>query len=242
MRDAKVSTSSLSMAGGLVSIWSLIDTEEKRARLVFIGAGLATGVSALWAFYVYINPPKPTSTPSTPNVAIGSITNSTISVLPLEQGQSREEIVKEFRKVLYSINELQMQKGEAFDPHLRNYIRSPDEENWRFVQSDAKELFDKIKSVLNLARSYDARFVVHRDKIISLTGEGEEITSIGFEQQFINTRKELQKRAMIIEGIKERKSAPSTAEARAMVSDLQKIYSALWSEMNRLLDLIDKRT
>ncbi|MGA8171733.1 MAG: tetratricopeptide repeat protein, partial [Methylocystis sp.] len=44
--------------------WSPIDNEEKRARWLFVGGGLAAVVVALWTFYTtYIKPPK-SSTPS----------------------------------------------------------------------------------------------------------------------------------------------------------------------------------
>jgi hypothetical protein len=38
--------------------WSLIDTEEKRARLGFLGAGAATVIAGIWAAFVYFHPPK----------------------------------------------------------------------------------------------------------------------------------------------------------------------------------------
>lgn len=43
----------------MAGFWSPIDSEEKRARLTFLGGGVAFAIAGLWTAFVYFYPPKP---------------------------------------------------------------------------------------------------------------------------------------------------------------------------------------
>jgi hypothetical protein len=74
----------------MAGFWSPFDSKEKRARLAFLGGGIAAVAAALWAVFTYLKPPEPAPKASAPNVAAksggiavgGNVTGSTISATP----------------------------------------------------------------------------------------------------------------------------------------------------------------
>jgi len=53
-----------------MGIFSLIDSEEKRRRLGFLGTGAAMVIVALWTAFVYFYPPKTDTKPSGTSVTV----------------------------------------------------------------------------------------------------------------------------------------------------------------------------
>jgi hypothetical protein len=233
-----------------MGIWSPVNSKEKRERWAFVGAGGFAVLTIIGTVVAYFYPPKPSppngasSIASASGVAIGgNVSGSSITVVaPTGEDRTKikDDVIKQFRDTLHSLNEVQMQKGETFDPHLATYIHNPNENNWKVVQADANKLLDKINSVMTLARSYDAQFVVHRERIIILSGQGKELVNRGYTREFGDTRDALQERGAILGAIMDKKTPPTVGEAREWVRELRVIYRRLSGEMDRLLDILER--
>jgi hypothetical protein len=89
--------------GDSMGFWSSIDTEEKRARWVFIGGGVATVAAAVWAVFVYFSPPKSSLAPPGRSVTAtdesvvfgGNVSGSKITIthsvgLPLKDSNTEQ--------------------------------------------------------------------------------------------------------------------------------------------------------